>query len=161
MGKKKIKYIRNGKFTPNKVLPHIAPDNSLTKKYLGDDGQLHKIKMWSSRYQCFLESGLTCIKCGIEGIFFAMEKDCKCTVYHFNLYALDKDGDEVLMTKDHIIPKSRGGKNNISNYQTMCYPCNHAKGNQMPKLCLKLKRVVEKGCRKIKCLETKGGTNEC
>ena len=40
-----------------------------------------------------------------------------------------KNGEEVLFTKDHIIPKSKGGKNHISNYQTMCEPCNSEKGN--------------------------------
>lgn len=40
---------------------------------------------------------------------------------------IDENGKEVLMTKDHIIPKSKGGANDISNYQTMCKRCNEAK----------------------------------
>lgn len=48
--------------------------------------------------------------------------------YHFNLYAIDKDGNEVLMTKDHILAKARGGKDRISNYQTCCKVCNETKG---------------------------------
>lgn len=35
------------------------------------------------------------------------------------------------MTKDHIIPKSKDGKDDISNYQTMCYKCNLEKGNNL------------------------------
>lgn len=35
------------------------------------------------------------------------------------------------MTKDHIIPKSKGGADDISNYQTMCERCNEAKGNRL------------------------------
>jgi hypothetical protein len=48
--------------------------------------------------------------------------------YHLNLYA-EKDNREILFTKDHIIPKSRGGKNILANYQTMCVECNNKKGN--------------------------------
>lgn len=35
------------------------------------------------------------------------------------------------MTKDHIIPQSKGGSDDISNYQTMCEPCNEAKGSKI------------------------------
>jgi len=38
-------------------------------------------------------------------------------------------GHEVLMTKDHIIPKSKGGKNTLKKYQTMCTHCNCRKGS--------------------------------
>jgi hypothetical protein len=38
-------------------------------------------------------------------------------------------GDEVKLTKDHIVPKSKGGNNRFRNYQTMCGPCNSKKGN--------------------------------
>lgn len=47
------------------------------------------------------------------------------------LYAVDDNGDEILMTKDHIIPRSKGGIDDISNYQTMCKLCNEAKGNKL------------------------------
>ena len=47
------------------------------------------------------------------------------------LYAVNENGIEVLMTKDHIIPVSKGGKNILSNYQTMCELCNLEKGNNM------------------------------
>ncbi|WP_313069925.1 HNH endonuclease [Lacrimispora sp.] len=85
----------------------------------------------SQRYQTFLSKGCSCVKCGIEGKYFAKErtKDSRDS-FHLNLYAVDKNGNEVLMTKDHIVPKSRGGKNYIDNYQTMCTICNYEKGNQ-------------------------------
>ena len=38
------------------------------------------------------------------------------------------------MTKDHIIPKSKGGPDCIENFQTMCEECNKKKKNTMPEV---------------------------
>lgn len=89
------------------------------------------IKGNSQRYQTFFTKGCKCVKCGIEGKYFAKEKHLKDRSFHLNLYAIDENGEEVLMTKDHIIPKSKGGFDDISNYQTMCERCNKAKGNKL------------------------------
>lgn len=35
------------------------------------------------------------------------------------------------MTKDHIVPKSKGGPDKIENYQTMCTECNCIKGSKL------------------------------
>jgi 5-methylcytosine-specific restriction endonuclease McrA len=35
------------------------------------------------------------------------------------------------MTKDHIVPKSKGGKDMLSNTQTMCVICNTKKGDTL------------------------------
>ena len=88
------------------------------------DGEL--INMASDRYKLFFVNR-RCISCGLEGKFMAMEKDEKDVSYHFNMYGYDKLGNEILFTKDHIVSKSDGGKNNISNYQTMCTRCNTKK----------------------------------
>ena len=93
------------------------------------DGDM--IKGNSQRYQTFFTKGCRCVKCGIEGKYFAKEKHLKDKSFHLNLYAIDENGKEVLMTKDHIIPKSKGGADDISNYQTMCERCNEAKGNRL------------------------------
>lgn len=96
------------------------------------DGDL--IKPNSQRYQTFFTKGCNCVVCGIKGSFFAKERIFGSNeVYHLNLYAIDTNGNEVLMTKDHIIPKSKGGRNTIDNYQTMCCKCNFEKGNQLEK----------------------------
>lgn len=38
----------------------------------------------------------------------------------------------IMLTKDHIIPTSKGGPTTWDNLQTMCSICNGAKGNSMP-----------------------------
>ena len=87
------------------------------------------IKGNSQRFQTFFTKGLKCACCGIEGKYFAKEKDPNAARYHLNLYAVNEAGEEVLMTKDHIIPWSKGGKDDVSNYQTMCEKCNKNKSN--------------------------------
>ena len=88
-----------------------------------------KIYTYSDRYKTFFSKGYKCCVCGIEGKYFALERSAGSKRYHLNLYAVNNNGEEVLMTKDHIIPKSRGGKNNLDNYQPMCTICNGIKGN--------------------------------
>lgn len=90
------------------------------------------IQMQSMRYQNFLYHGCKCVRCGIEGAFFLKQKSHQHEeTYHMNLYALGESGKLILMTRDHIIPKSKGGPNTIENLQTMCGPCNWKKGNKL------------------------------
>jgi hypothetical protein len=92
-----------------------------------------KVHLTSDRYKCFVEKGFKCVNCGLEGTFFALETtidDQKINRAHFNLYAI-KDGKEILMAKDHVIPKSKNGKDHIDNYQTMCSPCNRIKADNV------------------------------
>lgn len=121
-------YIRVAKFNLNEVLPFIGR-GCAPRVYAGKT-----VKMNHLRYEVFKHSGTRCKKCGIKGVFFALEKD-KCVEgeagYHLNLYALSSEGTEILMTKDHILPKSRGGRDNISNLQTMCIKCNNEKGDKI------------------------------
>jgi len=121
-------YIRKGVYSISNVLSKTVPVNTPKNEVRVDfDGDL--IKMNSHRYELFKMKGLKCVTCGIEGVYFAKEKSEKEEnyPYHFNLYAL-KDGEEVLMTKDHIIRKRDGGADKLENYQTMCSPCNYNKG---------------------------------
>ena len=46
----------------------------------------------------------------------------------YNGYFLYKD-----LTMDHVLPKSRGGKNIWTNLVTCCKECNQKKGNRTPK----------------------------
>jgi len=126
-------YIRFKIYTIKEVIPFTVFSKEDTRKEY--DGNL--IRMNSLRYQVFSTKGLKCIECGIEGKFFAMEKSArsnnnnKYDIYHFNLYALDEQGREVLMTKDHIIPKSKNGSNKLENLQPMCCICNVKKGSDL------------------------------
>jgi len=91
------------------------------------------VTMGSHRYQMFAAKGTDCVKCGIKGKFFALERAeaNNPLKFHFNLYGIDKHGNEVMITKDHIIPRSKGGKNILNNYQPLCYRCNKDKADHV------------------------------
>lgn len=83
--------------------------------------------------------GLVCAGgCGRVGSRFYLERHRKRgpgqygSGWHLNLYAVNPDGTETLMTRDHIVPRSKGGKDHPDNSQTMCRHCNHAKADKLP-----------------------------
>lgn len=85
----------------------------------------------SWRYRTFYQKGLRCACCGRIGTYFKLKADSKnIERAHFNLFS--EDG--TLMTKDHIIPRSKGGPDCIENFQTMCEECNKKKRDTMPKI---------------------------
>lgn len=100
------------------------------KKHISEEFDGYLVKTWSQRYELFL-TNTTCVKCGLEATHYRLEKQAHAKYFHFNLYGM-KDGQEVLFTKDHIIPASKGGRNSLDNYQVMCCVCNQAKGDKLP-----------------------------
>lgn len=91
----------------------------------------HLVKTWSQRYEVF-RYNTKCVVCGLQAAYYRLEKPVGAKHYHFNLYGI-KDGEEVLFTKDHILPRAKGGTNTIDNYQTMCYHCNQEKADKLEK----------------------------
>jgi len=84
-------------------------------------------KINCKRAKIFYKKGLICVNCGVKGYFFALEED-KGGGQHLDLYGYI-DNEEVLITVDHIIPKSCGGRNILINYQVMCKICNELKAD--------------------------------
>jgi 5-methylcytosine-specific restriction endonuclease McrA len=114
-----------GVFKPEEVLPYLTNDDSKRDYLVGD--KTYQVRLNSHRYFVFRTS-LKCAACGLEGSKFILEQHEKDKTPHFNLYA-EENGDLIMMTKDHILAKSKGGENNEKNYQTMCVCCNNLKAN--------------------------------
>jgi 5-methylcytosine-specific restriction endonuclease McrA len=137
-----MKIIRAGKkYNIEEVLSQRNWEKIRADSKRNFDGDM--MKMNSLRLHTFAEKGLKCVCCGIEGKYFVKEKSQGHVSYHFNLYAVDSAGNEVLMTKDHIVAKSKGGEDHIDNMQTMCEACNKAKGNMDFSRFLDTTRIVE------------------
>lgn len=103
-----------------------APDKVDTDKKIKLSGYDKEVGLNSLRIVLF-KKHKTCVICGIVGSFLALECNNDETA-HLNMYGLDLNGREILMTKDHILPKSKGGKDILENMQVMCVDCNVAKG---------------------------------
>jgi len=116
-----------GEFRPEDVLPYITRSRE-RREYTGGDGRVWSVKMCSHRYFTFRES-ISCVVCGLKGTLMSLERSPNSEGRpHFNLYAV-VCGYRVLMTKDHIEPKSKGGDDASDNFQTMCSVCNGLKAH--------------------------------
>ena len=121
-------YVRKEIYSVDDVFAHVPTERIREEIFANFDGDM--VSMGSQRYKLFKKS-CVCVTCGFTGTYFAKERNAisKAGRYHFNLYGKREDGTEVMLTKDHIVPKSKGGADDASNYQTMCEPCNKKKGN--------------------------------
>lgn len=108
-------------FTIKEIFDWI--DNNPKRIYMIVDE--YKINL--KRAKIFHKKGLICVNCGVCGEFFALESD-KGGGIHLDLYGFI-DTEEVLLTIDHIIAKSKGGPNEYINYQIMCKLCNEIKAD--------------------------------
>jgi len=86
------------------------------------------IKKWSHRrrFKVFASKGTKCVRCGRNGTRIFNWLNIKNNQQHTDLYL--ETGE--LMTVDHIIPRAKGGSNELSNLQPMCYECNNEKGDK-------------------------------
>lgn len=88
-----------------------------------------RVNVDSVRLRVFLTKGCTCVSCGLTGTHFRAERGSSLDERpHVNLYGAGPTGLEVMLTVDHVFPKSRGGPRSIDNLQVMCAPCNARKG---------------------------------
>jgi len=108
---------------PEELFPHIKIGVSKYDHLF----ELHGHTLRNSlRYQVYALHGTQCVCCGLKGTVFFLERQRPDDPFHLNLYGYF-NGQEIMMTKDHIIPRSQGGKNRLDNLQPMCELCNDLK----------------------------------
>lgn len=138
MSKKKKKlspiYLRLGVVSTEELLD-IIPLNPISKLPSKKEFFKEVVTLTSQRYKVYAVKGTTCVHCGLHGTFFALEKSYAQDTkkYHFNLYGVNKRGEEIMITVDHIIPKSKGGSESLENKQPLCITCNNKKGDKLEK----------------------------
>lgn len=113
------------------ILSHVRAALAGGPEKIELDGDL--VGVTSVRLQTFVSHGTLCVSCGLQGTHFRKARSQPSDLRpHLNLYATGlPDRVEILMTKDHIVPRSRGGSDALWNMQTMCFCCNERKGDSM------------------------------
>lgn len=139
-----MKFTHLKTFKLEEILPFIKGDkndtrNSSKKSILLEHGEIrYRVGKKHSKLRLF-KNHRKCVSCGRVGNIFVLDRQeghKKVTVHHnihsnihLNLYCHnpEKGDNYVLMTQDHIIPKSCGGRTHPSNLQPMCVHCNRDK----------------------------------
>lgn len=117
--------IHIAQYKPEFVFDLLAENSDKDRMRVGD----YWVGTGSDRYKLFQQS-CRCVSCGTDGTVMCLDvKGSLSRRAHFNLYGITYSGRCVMLTKDHIVPKAKGGGNEMSNYQTMCETCNHQKGS--------------------------------
>lgn len=130
------------------VQSHVNVDNYMRyknnkeyRKRYEFDGDL--MKPWSLRYFTFIKKGCTCSHCGLHASHFYKEHARPDDSFHFNLYGVNEKGEEILFTKDHHNPKSKGGADKLKNFVTMCELCNRKKADMTPEEWNNIKDIIQ------------------
>jgi 5-methylcytosine-specific restriction endonuclease McrA len=101
------------------------PDKVFYSKVDYDDS-LRRVKIMKNLIE---RDKCECKKCREIPSYFALGKD-RNGYFHLDLYS-KKDGVALMYTIDHIYPKSKGGKDDIENYQLLCKVCNEDKSDKI------------------------------
>lgn len=94
------------------------------------NGVTYSVKKNSQRYVLFKTKGMKCVVCKKTANCAFLEANVDGERPHVNFYLRRPGMKDLLFTKDHILPKSKGGKNRQDNYQPMCQECNCRKGSE-------------------------------
>lgn len=100
---------------------------------------IHQYKKWSTEKKSRITDAILKTqggKCSRCGNYLVTISDIKLAIgwedeqnYGF-LYSEMDEFRRVLATLDHKQPISKGGRNNLDNFQVLCFPCNCSKGSR-------------------------------
>jgi hypothetical protein len=125
---KRDKYTNNSKTNIKKERVQVLSIEEVFTKMAIEESEGKKLHR---RLETFYKKGLRCIAPGCDrvGTFFALEK-WKDGSLHIDLYT----ENNILMTVDHDMPRSKGGSDDIENKNPMCCKCNSKKKDMLPEI---------------------------
>ena len=93
----------------------------------------YKVYFERKRWRIYTAKDFKCIYCGLMGTHAVFWKDHVEIPWdaHCDLVHITPEGRRILMTLDHLFPKSQGGTNDPANLAVACSPCNHTKGDNV------------------------------
>lgn len=97
----------------------------------------HKVALNKARLLLFKKKGVDCVRCGAKGLFFAIDvplNNKQKLKPVLNLWAIQPSGKHILMTRDHILPESKGGWSATFNLDPLCHSCNQKKADKFNKI---------------------------
>ena len=113
------------------TLEQIIPLLSKHKESFTINDKEYVVYLGKSTQKLFAGSQV-CVNCGRTGTHFRLYHDPKQSIPKFiNSMCLFSD-DNMLMTADHIVPRSAGGLTHSINLQVMCLKCNQKKADKLP-----------------------------
>lgn len=110
------------------LIPETDDGNYGQKTAIKTDFGIIRVSIASKKLMTFKKS-IVCAECQESGAYFLLIRNPEAKG-RASLEMFTKEGK--LLTRDHIIPSSLGGSNDMSNSQTMCLICNSKKGSKMP-----------------------------
>lgn len=143
----KFKFMFAKKYTIGYILS-ILPKNQVVRKtgksktrkgkYIVFDGI--KVFSYSRKYYFFKKEyeknrKIICPICNLQANYFKVTPtgsfDQKLNAhYTFNLYGVNNKNQQIMFDIDHIVPISKGGKNEKNNLRILCHDCNNKKADK-------------------------------
>lgn len=125
--------LQRGTLNPSDVLPFV---NRGLMDFVGNDKKTYRVQIGHRDIRTFARQP-ACVQCGLKGSKFLLfpsnavmrHKDKRSGRLVF--MGTKDNGEDVLMTIDHIQPRSKNGSNSLKNLQTMCRICNMEKGDKI------------------------------
>lgn len=120
------KYHKYCRYELNEILPFIGEKTK--KLIIPNSGKSHSVRLDPKRLLLILNN-TKCKCCNLQGTHFWLERNGRDP--HLNFYGTNSNGHEVMLTADHIIPKSKGGPHELYNMQLLCERCNQKKSDKI------------------------------
>ena len=122
-------FVRVKKY-PIEEIHLLMPDKEESWAWHGTTVEIDKVRVHlNRRIRVFKTKGTECVKCGLRGEYYWIQREGHAKRYHFALHGV-RDGKEIRITVDHIVPLALGGsRRKRGNLQPMCETCNGMKGD--------------------------------